>query len=85
MQRLKTILLASLVALLSACAYGGSSSARLVCPPPLEFPGTHKLTGEQDLHLFEENNEAYNVFGKREDLMQERINTLCSIIESTHE
>lgn len=84
MKQLKTILLASLVALLSACVSGGTASARLNCPAPLEFPGTHKLTEAQDLHLFEDHNDSYNIFGNREDLMKERINTLCSIIESTH-
>lgn len=84
---LKTISLLIAVGLLSSCGTKTIATAvRLDCPPPLVFPaGTHTLSLAQDDHLFNDHQDIYQVFGNRETLMQDRIETMCNIIQSTHE
>ena len=86
MKRLLMISLLIAGVSLSACSVKTIPvQAVLYCPPGLVFPITHKLTDEQSDFLFDNQNDIYQVFANREDLMQARIATLCGIIETTHD
>lgn len=84
---MKALLISLLIAgaLLSGCA-GKTRGvvAVLPLPPELVMPITHRLSPEQDDHLFDEHQDIYDVIGWREDLYLKRIETLKGIIRTTH-
>ena len=73
---------------LSSCGTTQTGNmARLPLPPPLVLPTDkdYVLTPAQDDHLFTDHPSIYQIFSNREDFYLQRIQSLISIIKSTHE
>ena len=77
----KWILLSAIILLVSSCITPTPIPITLNCPPPLALP---TLTEYQAADMQRLSDETYEVLVTRDILLQERVKTLCTIIESTH-
>lgn len=79
---MRSLLLASAIILLaSSCATTPAIiPVRLECPPPIHLP---VMTTMQSLEMNRLSATTFTILIQRENLLKERNETLCSIIEST--
>ena len=75
-------ILASAIILASSCATFQPVPVVINCPPELLLPTLNEYHAA-DLQKLE--NETYEILVTRDMLLQQRVITLCSIIESTHQ
>ena len=74
-------ILLSAIILVNSCVTTHPVPVVLNCPAPLKLP---MLNEYQSTELQKLSNDTYEILVTRDMLMQQRIITLCTIIESTH-
>ena len=78
----KLILLSAIILLSSCVSTPAIIPVKLNCPPEISLPLMNDIQANE---LFALSTETYNILVQRELLLKQRIITLCSIIESTHQ
>ena len=78
----KWILASAIILLSSSCATTTPIPIVLYCPSAIVLPEMNQRHVAELEHNI--SNDTYYILVKREKLLKARIETLCSIIESTH-